>query len=77
MPRSIVCNHLLRTPEMPCVEVLQYPTHPHDSGRTLLCTACSSQPPPLTAEQLSAVCDSHCQDMTIVETIDARDAIAP
>ena len=77
----IVCLHLLQTPEIPCVEILNDPLDPRDSGKTFLCVPCDQlnrrslrtrQKPGLSAEQLATVCAHHCDAMTITETIDAR-----
>jgi hypothetical protein len=57
---------------MPCFEILSDPQNEMDSGRDYLCPMCEAHANKLTPEGLHAICDSHCDAMTIIETIDAR-----
>lgn len=69
----IVCKHLVRLPELPCVEELSDAITPQDSGRAYLCVPCATRPTELDPdEDLAVVCECHCDAMTITHTVDNR-----
>lgn len=77
MKLSIVCLHLLARIELPCVDIINDPVSPTDSGHTYLCLPCSARATQLTPKECACLCESHCDAMTITETLDARTNLCP
>lgn len=72
MKLTIVCEHLFRLPELPCVELRQAPISKDDSGFAYHCLECvdrignTADGLEYVAERSKCVCDSHCDPMTVV-----------
>ena len=73
MKKSLICNHLNKNIEIPCVLLIEPEPYPNDyAGRIFLCQECASKPPEesLSAANVIAVCEEHLDAMTIVHTAD-------
>ena len=78
MKLVIVCEHLFRTPELPCFQVLNDPIGDTDAGIAYHCMKCVEEIATTekglesVSEKSKCICDTHCDPMTIVATHDLR-----
>ena len=74
MKRSLVCRHLLSTPEIPCVHHITDPIADEESGHEYLCIACAMNIRNLDDADLAYICEDHVRPdaMTIERTFDVR-----
>ena len=73
MNKSIICKHLNKNIEAPCVLLIEPKPYPNDyTGKIFLCQECASKPPDesLSAANVIAVCEKHLDAMTIIHTAD-------
>ena len=73
MKTSIICNHLNKNIEIPCVLLIEPEPYPDDyTGKIFLCQECAAQPAEksLSAANVIAVCEKHLDTMTIIHTED-------
>jgi hypothetical protein len=68
----IVCSHLLRQPELPCIEILRDPIDSSDSGRRYICQTCDDEIKFGNEVVVSIICNRRCPSMTIISTVDER-----
>ena len=76
---SFLCIHLIRTPEIPCVLIVQdEPWSEFDTGKAYFCVSCynamraahdAKKDFPFTTDNFRVLLDKDCFAMTIVKTI--------
>jgi hypothetical protein len=81
MKMVIICEHLFRTPEIPCFKVLNDPVDESDAGETYHCMACVEEIEKdkeglrAVTDRSKVVCASHCDSMTVLQEFNLRGGI--